>query len=507
MKRKITQWTLTMVLTITLVACATSARYASTSDDIYYSPTKTEKASIVKTTDATIEDAEIRQLKSETQAAIKQSAQRLATDSTILVIEEDEPYKSILSDSYEDSYERRLKGYKSPSYGIESSIRITTSSDWLQVTSYDPEFYNIIIMGDEIWVEPKYITTMFSPVRTTINLGYGGYSNPWSWDPYWNYGWGSWYSPWHRPYYNSYWGWGWNYGWNGHWGWGSSYWGGYYGGGYYGGYYGHGGYHNNHHWGLGRPTTGGHNTYGRRDGATMGQRRTTDATSTRPSGVVNGGTRRNTRNMELVTTRQPNTNGGSASTGVTAGNRRGNSEAGNRINQGSTSQDNTTGRITRDNRGNLSQGNTAGRTTEATTSNSRRQTQTYTRPATSSRQNYNEPSATTGRTSSLSNRTATSTSTNNGTYRQQVSGSSTGSSPARSVSSSSRYINNSGSSSSSNSSSSSTSRRSTSSSSSYSSPSSSSSSYSPSSSSSSSRSSGSSSSSSSSSGGGGSRRR
>ena len=29
-------------------------------------------------------------------------------------------------------------------------------------TPYDPAFYNIIISGDQVWVEPKYITSMFA---------------------------------------------------------------------------------------------------------------------------------------------------------------------------------------------------------------------------------------------------------------------------------------------------------------------------------------------------------
>ena len=527
MKRKITQWTLTMVLSITLVACATSTRYASTNDDIYYSPTKTMKASIATTAGTTIEDDEIAQLKRETQAAIKQNSKLLITDSTIVIVEDDGTYKSVLSDSYEDSYERRLRGYNSPSYGTESRIRIASSSDWMQITSYDPEFYNIIVIGDEVWVEPKSITNMFTPVYTTVNLRLNrGYYNPWRWDPFWDssyYGWGwnswrspwyepsyswgwgwnSWYSPWYRPSYS--WGWGWNCGWNGHWGYG----------GYYGGYYGHNHYRNNH-WGLGRPTEGTRNTYGRRESGTLGQHRTSSAT-TRPSGVVDGSTRRGTRNMELVSNRQ-STNGGNISDRTTAGNRRNNADVSNRV-TGNNNVNNTTGRISsRDGRGNLSQNTTNTTTrTQATNQNSRNESQRYTRPVTASRQNYNQPTAT-GRTSNSgtsTNRTTTSSSNNN-TYRQQVSGSST--SPSRSVSTNSRYVNNNSGSSSSNNnrSSTSTSRSSSSSSSSssrsnssYSSSSSSSSgsSYSPSSSSSSSRSSGSSSGSSSSSSGGGSRRR
>jgi hypothetical protein len=458
MKRKITQWALTMAIAVTLVACATtSGRYASTSDDIYYSPTKTENASIVKNTETTIEDAEIKQLKSETQAAIIKSAKNLATetDSTIVVVE-DAPYKSIVSESYEDSYERRLRGYESPSYGMESVIRITSSSDWMQVTSFDPAFYNIIVMGDEIWVEPKYITSMFSPVRTTINLGWNwGYGR--YWDPWYlpRFGWfNSWYS-WNYPYYGSYWGW--NYGWNGYWG---------------HGHWGHGHHHHNYynpHWGLGRPSlSGGGTSYGRRTSGTMGQNRVS-STSVRTQDV-NSGTRRATRNMELVSNRKSTNN---TSTSVTAGNRRGNA-VGNATSNNTVNQNNTTGR-TRDMRGTVS--DSRGQTNQ----NARRNSQVYTRPATASKQNYNESSTT---SSGVSRRGSTTAGGSAARVSAGSSGSSNRGNATRSVSTSG-YTNresgnsNSGSStsrrSSSNSSSSSVSRSSSSSSSSYSSPSSSSS--------------------------------
>ncbi|MDR0420061.1 MAG: hypothetical protein LBH30_01200 [Prevotellaceae bacterium] len=474
---KITQWTLTMAIAITLAACATSGRYSSTVDDIYYSPAKVEIASTVQNNrSTTVEDAEIQQLKSETQAAIIQNAQKLSTeDSTIVVVEDASPYRSVVSDSYEDSYERRLRGYNSPSYGVENVIRITSGSDWMQVSSYDPAFYNIIVMGDEIWVEPKYITNMFAPVRTTINLGwglgyYGGYWDYW-YRPSFGFSWGwntwytGWYSPWswHYPYYGSYWGWG--YGWNGYWG------------------YGH---HHHHypgsHYGYGNSSV--RNTYGRRTGGTMGQHRVSSANIN--SSEVSGRTRRETRNIELVSNRT--TNGTSTSTSVNAGNRRGNSTVNASTGSASVNQTNVTGRTR----------NPQNVTTDRmqTGQQTRRNTQVYTRPSTASKQGYNESTT----SSSVSRRSSTNT-TGTGITRIGTSTGSKQETTSRSVSTS-RYkssenstYNNSRSNSGSGSSQS-VSRRSSSSSSN--------SSYTPSSSSGSSRSSGSISSGSSSRSGGGS---
>ena len=146
------------------------------------------------------------------------------------------PYEDVLADTYDDAYARRLRGFNSPTYKMPSSYYNFKISDAAKYASaYDPSFYNVMVMGDEVWVEPKYITSMFgywgaSPVNVNINLGWGYpyWGSYWSWyDPYW--GWGSpW---WNRPYWGPYYSWG----YYPHWGWGYPYWGGHHhwGGGYY----------------------------------------------------------------------------------------------------------------------------------------------------------------------------------------------------------------------------------------------------------------------------------
>ena len=71
------------------------------------------------------------------------------------------PYRSVLADDYESAYARRLRGFESPSYNMPSSyINARYSRAFDYVSAYDPAFYNVIVMGDEVWVEPKYITSM-----------------------------------------------------------------------------------------------------------------------------------------------------------------------------------------------------------------------------------------------------------------------------------------------------------------------------------------------------------
>ena len=105
-------------------------------------------------------------------------------------------YSSIVADSYESAYARRLNGFNSPTYKLPSSYyNLLGNSTMYYATAYDPSLYNIMVSGDEVWVEPKYITSMFGSWGAT-NLSFGIYASPW------NYGWG-YYAD---PFYYSWWG-------------------------------------------------------------------------------------------------------------------------------------------------------------------------------------------------------------------------------------------------------------------------------------------------------------
>ena len=140
-------------------------------------------------------------------------------------------FDDLVADDYESAYERRLRGFESPTYKMPSSYwNLRYSGTFNYLTAYDPAFYNIIVMGDEVWVEPKYITSMFGTwgLATGFAAGYmaGIYG---SWYNSWGYGW-----PYYGWGYGPYWGWG---GWYNPW-WNHSYW--------YGGYYP---YWRHPHWG------------------------------------------------------------------------------------------------------------------------------------------------------------------------------------------------------------------------------------------------------------------
>lgn len=145
----------------------------------------------------------------------------------------DMDYTSIVANDYDSAYARRLYGFNSPTYRLPSSYYNLATSDAMRYASaYDPAFYNIMLSGDQVWVEPKYVTSMFGTWGAT-NVTFGIYSSPWV------YGWGGYSSPyyctmWGYPHYSWY-DWHWNMSYNPyHWGFG-----------YYAGYYPH--YHCPHY--------------------------------------------------------------------------------------------------------------------------------------------------------------------------------------------------------------------------------------------------------------------
>lgn len=129
-------------------------------------------------------------------------------------------YSSVLADTYESAYARRLMGFSSPTYRMPSSYYdFRYGSAFNYVSAYDPAFYNVMVSGDQVWVEPKYISSMFGTWGATNVTALVA---------------GSWYWGWDYPYYYSIW-WGYpRYSWF-DWNWGLCYypyyswwWGGYY---------------------------------------------------------------------------------------------------------------------------------------------------------------------------------------------------------------------------------------------------------------------------------------
>ncbi len=143
------------------------------------------------------------------------------------------PYDEILADDYESAYARRLAGFSSPTYKMPSSYyNLRYGGSMTYATAYDPAFYNIMVSGDQVWVEPKFITSMFGSWGASSYYGgwYGGWAPTpyyswwgypryswWDWNynycyhdywygryPYYGYRWGGHYHPYYAPHYHSY---------------------------------------------------------------------------------------------------------------------------------------------------------------------------------------------------------------------------------------------------------------------------------------------------------------
>lgn len=229
---------LAAALTALAAAGCTSAFYGSAGyyDDLYATH---DRAAIANRRKAEAEarqaEAEARKAEAEARQAEwnAQLAQIRATSSDSdnsdrVIVVEDNPAQSFVADSYESAYARRLRGFTSLSYRMPSSyFNLRYGGSYTFATAYDPAFYNVMVSGDEVWVEPKYITSMFGTWGAT-NATAMLYSP-------WYYGWSRHYDPWYYswwgfPRYSWYdWNWsicyGWDYGWgpNIRWGWGGLY--------------------------------------------------------------------------------------------------------------------------------------------------------------------------------------------------------------------------------------------------------------------------------------------
>ncbi len=217
-------------LTATLAGCSStyfaSAGYGT--DDLYAVHDKTAIARR-KQAEAEAEKAEAEARKAEWEARIAQAEADAAQQRYYASNSSSNRYEEIVADTYQSAYARRLKGFRSPTYRMPSSYyNFRYGSSFSYVSAYDPAFYNVIVMGDEVWVEPKYITAMFgSWGRPSVYVDPWYYG--WNYRPYcnWGFSFGSWgwsfgtcYDPWYRPGWGLGWGYGWQYGYPGHSHWG-----------------------------------------------------------------------------------------------------------------------------------------------------------------------------------------------------------------------------------------------------------------------------------------------
>jgi len=187
-----------------LASCSSSKNLSkssvSSTDDIYYTPSKIEAVQTSSNTPNTeikeVDDSNLANLEKKYSKVLSSDTTNI--DTLIYKDKSSNPYDNILSDSYQESYERRLRGIEDPKYGM-NNYSAYYSNDYWYASAYDPYFYNVVVMGNQVWVEPWYISNMFYWPHNYFSFGIGfGYG-------YWN--WSPWYSNYYYPY-NYY---GWNY--------------------------------------------------------------------------------------------------------------------------------------------------------------------------------------------------------------------------------------------------------------------------------------------------------
>ena len=181
--RNIFTMAISLLAATMLGGCTSSLYSAYNNDDLYVAH---DRVAIAKAEARQAEiaraEAEARRAEYEARIAAAEAA-KAEQDYNVITNPNELPYSAVVADTYESAYARRLRAFDSPYYNMPSSYyNLRYSGAYTFLSAYDPAFYNIIVMGDQVWVEPKYITSMFGAWGAT-NVTFGIYSSPW------NFGW------------------------------------------------------------------------------------------------------------------------------------------------------------------------------------------------------------------------------------------------------------------------------------------------------------------------------
>jgi hypothetical protein len=202
-----------------LMSCS-SMKTAYVYDDLYNSPND----QVFVSKDQGVNDAITS--KAESELSIEQKINSVLKDTSVknadTLLYEDEyenPYDKVLVDDYSSAYEKRQKGLEDPYYGM-NNLSVFFSDDYWYASTYDPYYYRTVIMGSQVWVEPRYMSVGLGfsfGSRFNQYSGYGynywspfysGYNNYYGYNPYYNNYYG--YNPYNYYGYNSYSYWGYN---------------------------------------------------------------------------------------------------------------------------------------------------------------------------------------------------------------------------------------------------------------------------------------------------------
>ena len=206
------------VSAIFLVSCSSSLQQRQVADDLYYSPDKNQNREIIEEFEKDYNKAIAENEKKEKQEATQ-------NDTVMDFKKSTNPYEAVLADNMEEAYKRRENARRDLSYGMSDYYSVINSDDYWYASTYDPAFYNMIIAGNSVWVEPKWISTGYGYGynygnfynRPMTSWGYGFSHYPFSMNSfypyrysygynygYYGYGYNSgWYSPYMSNFFNS----------------------------------------------------------------------------------------------------------------------------------------------------------------------------------------------------------------------------------------------------------------------------------------------------------------
>jgi len=151
-----------------LSGCSSSFFLTSNStavDDLYFNPDKQYVAS-ASGNEAVSTDPRIAELQRRMNSKLEDTT---AISDTVYVEEKDtNPYNNILVDSYDESLQRRLAARADLSFDYNSY-----NDALFYASAYDPSFYNVIIVGSHVWVEPRWIGSSWNFPHYAFSMGYG----------------------------------------------------------------------------------------------------------------------------------------------------------------------------------------------------------------------------------------------------------------------------------------------------------------------------------------------
>ncbi|MEA2105500.1 MAG: hypothetical protein U9P82_02105 [Bacteroidota bacterium] len=185
---------LILILSVFLASCS-SLQQTAVNDDLYYSPDDDYVAGTDVYANLTYDNNDSKAISSFDKQIEDILADDSVEDTTIYENKESEnAYDRLIVDDYGEAYDRRLEAKKNPHYGLNTyNYNLYFNDDYRLASMFwnDP-FYNVVIVGDQVWVEPYYISSSFR------YWGRSYYNSYWYGSP--------WYSSWYysRPYYSYY---------------------------------------------------------------------------------------------------------------------------------------------------------------------------------------------------------------------------------------------------------------------------------------------------------------